>query len=266
MPSQDPSLSRNVLIAIPVFNEERHLDAVLDAVHRYADHVLVIDDGSTDSSAAILARRGDAYLIRHPENRGYGKSLADAFEFAVGRRFEWLITLDCDEQHEASYIPRFLAAARRGHADIISGTRYPRGHTPLDATPPQDRRRINQIITERLNRDLGLGITDAFCGFKAYRVARLPCLDITVPGYAMPLQLWVQAARAGLRIQELPVRLIYNDPNRHFGGLLDDPDVRLAHYLDVYRAELNSELRIANNELTGEWRMACNELNNSNAS
>ena len=85
-----------------------------------------------------------------------------------------------------------------------------------------------------LNDRLGLGITDGFCGFKAYRVQSLRDFSITVPGYAMPMQFWVQAWRAGLRISELPVRLIYNDPTRHFGGLLDDPSSRIQHYLAVF--------------------------------
>ena len=78
-----------------------------------------------------------------------------------------------------------------------------------------------------------MGISDAFCGFKAYRVESLSRLNITVPGYGMPLQLWVQAARLGLRIQEVPVSLIYNDPNRQFGGSLDNPTARLLYYYEV---------------------------------
>jgi dolichol-phosphate mannosyltransferase len=145
--------------------------------------------------------------------------------------------MDCDEQHEPECIPCFLRAAAEDDADIISGTRYPGGQDD-DSIAPADRRQINHVVTEQLNRVLGLNITDAFCGFKAYRVAALRHLRITVPGYAMPIQLWVQAGRAGLRIRELPVRLIYNDPTRHFGGILDDPAVRLQHYLDVLAAEL----------------------------
>jgi len=56
-------------------------------------------------------------------------------------------------------------------------------------------------------------------------------------GYAFPIQLWPRAARAGLRITEVPVRLIYNDPSRHFGGKLDDADYRLKHYLGVLQSE-----------------------------
>jgi len=226
------------LLAIPVFNEEKHVLGVLSEAGRFADHILVVDDGSTDATPALLRRPG-LHVITHSENRGYGKSLADAFAFAVHKGYDWLITMDCDEQHEPSQIPRFLSAAARDDADIISGTRYPRGRE-ADSSAPADRRRINRIITAMLNQRLALNITDAFCGFKAYRVAGLSCLHITIPGYAMPMQMWVQVARAGLRVRELPVRLIYNDPNRHFGGMLDDADVRLRHYMDVFEAEFAS--------------------------
>jgi len=227
------------LLAIPVFNEEKHLPSVLREAREYSRHILVVDDGSTDGTPRLLRREGGLHVITHAENRGYGKSLADAFTFAQRQGFRWLITLDCDEQHEASYIPHFRAAAadEADAADIISGTRYANGHAAGEGAPPE-RREINRIITATLNRRLGLNITDAFCGFKAYRVSALRDLHITVPGYAMPMQFWVQAARAGLRVRELPVRLIYNDPTRHFGGLLDDPAIRLQHYLEVLETEL----------------------------
>jgi hypothetical protein len=83
-----------------------------------------------------------------------------------------------------------------------------------------------------------LKITDAFCGFKAYRVMGLKRINPTLPGYAMPLQVWVQAVRAGLRIREIPVKLIYNDPKRHFGGVLDDAHSRLKHYVTVLKDEM----------------------------
>jgi dolichol-phosphate mannosyltransferase len=81
-----------------------------------------------------------------------------------------------------------------------------------------------------LNRRLDLNLTDAFCGFKAYNVAALRHLDIDEAGYAMPLQVWVQAAAAGLKVIELPVPLIYLDEKRSFGGVLDDAATRLEYY------------------------------------
>jgi dolichol-phosphate mannosyltransferase len=228
------------LLAIPVFNEERHVAQVIGEAKRYSRHILVIDDGSTDRTPGLLQEQPSIDVVTHAENLGYGKSLADAFAYALRGGYRWLITMDCDGQHEASHIPEFVEAMRRNDADIISGTRYPNGHD-ADGWAPADRRRINRFITVRLNRRLGLQITDAFCGFKAYRVSALSSLKITVAGYAMPMQLWVQAARASLRVRELPVRLVYGDLNRCFGGTLDNPSVRLRYYLEVFETELNVE-------------------------
>ncbi|MHC5110361.1 MAG: glycosyltransferase family 2 protein [Planctomycetota bacterium] len=227
------------LVAIPVFNEEQYLTGVLEDVRRYADEILVVDDGSTDATPDLLSAETGLHVITHPENRGYGKSLADAFCFARRGNYKWLITIDCDEQHDAAWIPDFLERIAADQADIISGTRYPEGRQ-VGTHVPQDRRSINVAITGLINTRLQMKITDAFCGFKAYRVSELKHIEITVPGYAMPMQFWVQAARAGLRVEELPVPLIYDDPNRHFGGMLDDPAVRLAHYLEVFRQEVEA--------------------------
>ncbi len=228
------------LVAIPVYNEARHLPGVLDAVRRYARDILVVNDGSTDATPELLARRRDVCVITHPENRGYGQSVIDAFVFADAHGYDWVITIDCDEQHEPRRIPAFLADAGRDDADIISGSRYLRPH-PEDDAPPADRLRINETINNLLDQILGLRLTDSFCGFKAHRVAALRHLRLDEPGYAFPLQFWVQCVRAGLRIREIPVRRIYRDRSREFGGTLDDPAERLQHYLIVFVRELLRE-------------------------
>ncbi|HBS28182.1 MAG TPA: hypothetical protein DEB06_01740 [Phycisphaerales bacterium] len=145
--------------------------------------------------------------------------------------------MDCDEQHEPEEIPRFVEAARAGTHDVISGSRYLRPFID-NHSPPENRRSINARMTKEINCRLGLSITDAFCGFKAYRVGALARLSLSVEGYAFPMQFWVQSRAAGLRIRELPVRLIYNDATRTFGGPLDDDGVRLGHYRDVLCAEI----------------------------
>jgi dolichol-phosphate mannosyltransferase len=213
------------------------VEHVLAKVRRFHDQILVIDDGSTDGTAELLAARTDIQLIRHPENRGYGQSIIDAFCFADARGYDWVITMDCDEQHEPEMIPEFVRYIRKDRWDIISGSRYLQPDK-ADDLPPGDRRTINATITGLVNDLLKLGITDAFCGFKAHRVSAMMPLRLDEPGYAFPMQLWPRAVAAGVRIQEIPVRLIYNDPTRHFGGPLDDAGVRLAHYLDVFHREL----------------------------
>jgi len=216
------------LTAIPVYNEERHVERVLDEVRRYSPSLLVVDDGSTDRTPQILAGlQPGISLVTHPANRGYGAALISAFRHALDQNYDVLVTMDCDGQHEPSRIPLLLEAIH--DADIVSGSRYLRDFRQ-DSSAPADRRRINQIVTSELNARYGLELTDAFCGFKAYRREALARLRITETGWGMPLQLWVQAAHEGLRIKEVGVPRLYLDPTRAFGGVLDDAEERLAYY------------------------------------
>jgi dolichol-phosphate mannosyltransferase len=227
------------LIAIPVYNEEQHLERVLAEMVRYSPEILAVNDGSTDSSAEVLDAHPFVEVHHHDTNEGYGQSLIDAFAIAVHRRFDWVVTLDADEQHDPRAIDMFLAAARGCQCDVVSGSRYlPES---LRETPvPEERRSINVLVSEVLARVTPYRLTDAFCGFKAYRVSALARLHLAEKGYAMPLEFWVQAARHGLRVREVPVKLVYVDPSRTFRGGLDDPRVRLRYYLEVIDREVRA--------------------------
>ncbi|MDA0657891.1 MAG: glycosyltransferase family 2 protein [Planctomycetota bacterium] len=233
-----PNMAERYLASLPVFNEVTHVDAVLREVRRFSDSVLVIDDGSTDGTREIVSQLDDIAVVSHPQNRGYGAALRTAFEYAIEHDYDILVTIDCDGQHEPQRIPKFVKAVVPG-VDIVSGSRYLRAY-PGDSEPPAQRRWINQRITADLNRLLGFQLTDAFCGFKAYRVRSLRQLELTEDGYAMPLELWVQAACAGLQVVELPVPLIYLDEKRSFGGMLDDGETRIAYYHDVIQRSLKA--------------------------
>ena len=219
--------SEKWLAAIPVFNEAKYVDEILNEVTKYASHVLVVDDGSSDGTTDLLARRNDVEVITHRENQGYGAALRSAFNYTLRQGFDGVVTLDCDGQHQPKRIPRFVEMAAA--ADIVSGSRYLKKYEGDDAPPPE-RLFINRRITATLNDLLGYNLTDAFCGFKAYRAEALTKLEITDTGYAMPLELWVQAAVAKLSVIEIPVPLIYLDLERSFGGSLDHAETRLKHY------------------------------------
>ncbi len=221
------------LTAVPVYNEARHVEAVLREVRRYSPEILVVNDGSTDRTGELLAKEKGLHLVTHPQNRGYGAALISAFAFALDHGADVLVTMDCDGQHEPARIPVLLEAIH--DADVVSGSRYLRDFRQ-DTQAPKDRRQINAVVTAELNARLGLNLTDAFCGFKAYRREALAKLRVTETGWGMPLQLWVQAARAGLRVKEVGVPRVYLDPNRAFGGVLDDADERLAYYRRVIAA------------------------------
>lgn len=218
------------LTALPVFNEVNSVSEVLDEVTRHSSHVLVVDDGSTDGTREILAQRNDILIEVHQENQGYGAALGTAFQYAVEHDYESIVTIDCDGQHEPQRIPSFVQAC--SNVDIVSGSRYLKKY-PSDSAPPAQRKWINQLITKEINERLGLQLTDAFCGFKAYRVSAIADMRFAESGYAMPLELWVKAAAAKLKIVEMPVPLIYLDEKRSFGGVLDDGETRLTYYRKI---------------------------------
>ena len=176
-----------LLTAIPVYNEERHLPAVLQEVRRYSDQILVVNDGSTDRTPDLLAEHPDLHVVTHEQNRGYGAALVSAFDFALSTDCDVLVTMDCDGQHEPARIPVLLEAIH--DADIVSGSRYLREFRQNTLPTPVDRRFINETITRELNERFGLNLTDAFCGFKAYRREALAKLRITETGWGMPLQI-----------------------------------------------------------------------------
>ncbi len=233
-----------VLTAIPVYNEQANLEPVLNEVLRYAEDVLVVDDGSTDRTPELLRAFPGVQIIRHERNQGYGAGLRSAFNRTIEAGYDGLVTIDCDGQHEPSLIP--MIAARLSDADIVSGSRYLKVFDPSQV-PPIERRRINVEVTRWLNECLGFNLTDAFCGFKAYRSSALSQLEITDLGYAMPLQVWVQAAAQGMSIVEVPVPLVYLDESRAFGGALDNASYRLNHYRTVF----NDALKRAGLEVAG---------------
>src|SRR5690606_35768886 len=102
LPRRTASCSKmtKFLTALPVYNEVNYVDQVLDEVHRYSPHVLVVDDGSTDGSSERLAARSDVAVVRHEQNRGYGAALVTAFDYAIEQGYDVLVTIDCDGQHQ----------------------------------------------------------------------------------------------------------------------------------------------------------------------
>jgi glycosyltransferase involved in cell wall biosynthesis len=226
-------------ILMPVYNEALTVESVLDAIrlHHHGE-VLVINDGSTDQTGEILAERDDILVVTHPENMGYGKSLIDGFTFAQFAGLKRVITMDCDGQHEPKHIPQFFEALT-DEVDLVSGSRY-LPQSGSEGEVPKQRREINDTLVAKINSVTGWGITDAFCGFKAYHVDRVMALGLQEPGYALPMELWAKAWKAGWKVVELPVERIYFDHDRSFGADLDDPAKRLAYYERVWRAALEA--------------------------
>ncbi|NTW28531.1 MAG: glycosyltransferase family 2 protein [Coriobacteriia bacterium] len=229
-------------VLMPVYNEAPTVATVLDAVRRYfRGEIIVVDDGSTDETPRVLAARSDITTVHLDRNCGYGCALKVGFGLAADMGVSHLITMDCDGQHEPAHIPQFLDALASG-GDIISGSRYLPGSASVGVAP-NDRRSINATVTSEINRVTGWGLTDAFCGFKAYRLHAIECIRLRESGYAMPLELWAKAWRCGLSVREISVERIYCGQDRSFGELLDDPERRLAYYMAVWSQALEEDER-----------------------
>ena len=229
---------RKCLVIIPIYNEEEHVREVAQEVLKLTCQVLLINDGSTDGTLEETKSFTGYHLINHDENQGYGKSLIDGFEFSIANNYDFVITMDCDRQHEPAHIVQFFDAVEE--YDIVSGSRYLPESNASGMETPSDRKRINEIIMRRINEITGFSITDAFCGFKAYKVSALKKLRLTEAGYGMPLQLWIQAWKNGLTVKEIPIEKIYLDPGRNFKGRLADAETRLKYYDEVIDGELKA--------------------------
>jgi glycosyltransferase involved in cell wall biosynthesis len=224
-------------VLLPVYNEAPTVLGVIDAVrNRFDGEIIVVDDGSTDETPRLLACRDDLTVVHIDRNCGYGCALKIGYRVAHDIGITRLITMDVDGQHEPDHIPQFLAALDEG-GDIVSGSRYLAENGGGDPAPA-DRRDINARITAMVNEVTGWSLTDAFCGFKAYKVAALEGLDLEECGYAMPLELWAKAWSAGLDVREISVERIYCDHDRSFGHDLDDPKARFAYYVEVWERAL----------------------------
>ncbi|MGB9553391.1 MAG: glycosyltransferase family 2 protein [bacterium] len=223
------------LLVLPCYNEEKTIDQVLKGVFHWAPSldVLVVDDGSLDQTPRLLTSYKGLKIIRHHVNLGYGRALIDGFKYAQENGYEVCLTMDCDAQHEPRLIPEFLKEIPGW--DVVSGSRY---LMKSETVPPQDRFELNMEITRIINELTGYKLTDSFCGFKAYRVSSLGKLSLSEPGYGLPLQFWIQAAKVGLKIKEIPVPLIYMDYSRTFPGELRNASQRRKYYLEIIKKAL----------------------------
>lgn len=175
-PSDDGSAT--VLVAIPAYNEGAVIGEIVESVRKYADNVLVIDDGSTDDTASIAAEAG-AEVIRHDDNRGYGGALKTAFAEASERGVDHLLTFDGDGQHDPDDIPRIVEAQQETGAEMVIGSRFADG---VQTDIPLYRRFGLMVVNLFTNVSLGVvrsesRVSDTQSGFRAYDASAIETLS-----------------------------------------------------------------------------------------
>jgi glycosyltransferase involved in cell wall biosynthesis len=194
-----------IIVAIPAHNEEQFIGDIVTRAKKYADELIVVDDGSTDATSRV-ARAAGAEVIRHRKNRGAGAATKTAFEAAKKRHADILVTLDGDGQHNPDEIPRLLAPILKGKADLVIGSRFLRPNFQI----PRYRKFGIDVITFLYNLGSKLKISDSQSCFRAQNRRLMEAVNITERGFSFSVQVLIQARRRGFTIKEVPVSCIYH--------------------------------------------------------
>ena len=193
-----------VAAVIPAYCEEKHVRAVVERTLKQVDHVLVVDDGSTDQTTA-QARAGGAEVIVHPRNQGKGASIMTGLRHWLERGFQHVVILDADGQHLPEEISRFTAAAALG-LELLVGTRM----NDVRAMPLV-RKLVNRYMSRKISRLCGQEIPDTQCGFRMLSAAVIPDLLDGECRFDYETEMLIIVSRKGFRIGAVPVSTVYSD-------------------------------------------------------
>jgi len=206
----------NACVLIPAYNEAHRIAEVVARSLAACPHVLVVDDGSSDGTAALAEREG-AVVIRHGRNQGKGQALRTGFAAAWERGFDAAITLDADGQHEPEDIPRFVAeAASDPRIGIVLGCRMS-GTLGM----PFVRLYTNRLTSAVVSAFAGQRIADSQCGFRLIRREVLQSVRLRTSRFDTESELLIEAGRKGWRIAEVPIRTIYGSERSKINALFD---------------------------------------------
>jgi glycosyltransferase involved in cell wall biosynthesis len=193
-----------VCALIPAYNEAANIARVVRGCAPHVAEVLVVDDGSGDGTAR-LAEEARATVIIHKRNAGKGAAIRTGFDYVRGGEFDAVVLLDGDGQHDWDEIPRFIEAAERTGAGVVLGDRM--GDI---GEMPALRRWTNRTTSGILSRLASRRLPDSQCGFRLVRAEVLADLDLRTSNYETESEMLLQAAWAGHRIENLPIKTIYN--------------------------------------------------------
>ena len=198
----------DTLVFIPAWNEERNLPAVLEELRRElpgAD-VLVVDDGSTDRTAAV-AREHGAEVLSFGENRGLRAGVASGYAWALERDYAYCGRVDADGQHPAAELRRLLELVQSGACDVAVGSRFVSGpgYAPYRYEPEGIRRLGTGLLRRSMRVALGRPFADATSGLYAVSAKALPALARPYESGAPEVEAVLRLHEAGLRVREVPV-------------------------------------------------------------
>lgn len=196
-------------IIIPVYNESKYIKRVITNVLKYTKNIIVVDDGSSDSTAIKASKILPDVLI-HDVNLGKGAAMKTGAEYAFShKKADSVIFLDGDDQHDPHEIKRFLSELKKG-SQVVFGVRHFRANMPLV------RFLGNKFASVIINIILGSYFPDIPSGYKAMTKKAFKKIDWTSAGYEVETEIAVKVARHKITYSEIPIPTIYHDTDKGF--------------------------------------------------
>jgi glycosyltransferase involved in cell wall biosynthesis len=191
---------------IPAYQDEKHIGDIVRRTREHLDHVLVVDDGSTDHTGEC-AREAGAEVIVHNQNRGKGDAIKTGLERCLDRKIRWAVLLDSDGQHLPEEIDRFLtAAAHATHPTFLIGNRM-NNVTGM----PFIRRVVNRYMSTQISRVCKQEIPDTQCGFRMLDHQLIPQLLGGGDRFDYDTEVLIIASRNDYQIESVPITTVYTD-------------------------------------------------------
>ena len=209
-----------ILVTLTAYNEADNIANIIKKIHELGYNCLVVDDGSTDGTAEI-AESLDAIVLKHSLNLGQGYAVITSFKAALQQECDIIIEMDADGQHSPDEIPLFIRKMTATDADIVVGSRILGSN--YDGAP-FFRKTFLPYFTWFINYLTKFNMTDAMCGFRAFKRDSLkaiaPVLDNMLEPQYIAAEMFIRFARAGLTVEEVPIRLNDRSSGVSYKGLI----------------------------------------------
>ena len=200
-------ITQAIVVVIPAYNEAQNIEFVVRQSLYYADKIIVIDDGSTDNTAAVAEAAG-AIVIRHPYNQGKGVALTTGFEAASQFKPKQVVTIDGDGQHNPHEIMTLIEPILSARADIVIGSRY----LSLSNRVPFLRICGHRIFNFITNQFSGISVSDSQSGFRAFSPRAISVISFDSKGFSVESEMQFLADDYKLKVVEVPINILYEDP------------------------------------------------------
>lgn len=236
------------LVIIPTYNEKENIEAIITAVMTLPIefHVLVIDDGSPDGTAAIVHRLMETtyanrlFIIERSGKLGLGTAYIAGFRWAIEHQYDYIFEMDADFSHSPNDLLKLYDACAKDGADLSIGSRYINGVNVVNW--PMGRVLMSYFASFYVRTVLGVSIRDTTAGFVCYRRQVLETLEldkIRFKGYAFQIEMKFTAHQCGFRIKEVPIVFV----NRVLGTSKMSGGIFSEALLGVIRLKISSWFR-----------------------